>query len=300
MIASYAVRLFCLSLAAFLVIHTAAGIAVALAAPRAIQAALRMRARSAARVLFALRLLPAVLSAVVVAGFCIPSYLWLEPEVGAEEIGRLCVSAALAAAAMWCWALANGAAALARSARFTRACERSGAPVLMLAGIFRPRLVLSPAVTGALTAEQLDAVLRHEYAHRQSHDNFRRLVLATTPRLPGFRDLERAWARMSEWAADDESAAGDPVRSLSLASALVRVARLGRPASSATLAVSFCAEPGDLADRVERLLHPRTYAPSRGRGHRRVLMLAGFAAVALLTQSSALEAAHRLLEQLAH
>jgi len=93
MMASYLVRLFCLCLAVFFLIHSVAGLAVALSVPRAIRAARRMRPRGAERFLLMLRLLPAALALLVVAGVCVPSYLWLEPEISAEEVGAGCLTA---------------------------------------------------------------------------------------------------------------------------------------------------------------------------------------------------------------
>jgi hypothetical protein len=296
MIASYGLRLVCLSLAVFLMVHTLLGLAVALVAPAVVRAGDRMRPRNAARLLLALRLLPAAAAVFVVAAFCVPSYLWLEQEAGGEEIGWMCVGAAFTAVVLLADSLLNLARALVRSERYARHCERSGAPVLMLTGIFRPRLVVSQAVRRALSAEQLDAALRHEQAHRRAGDNFKRLLLAATPRMPGFQVLERGWSRLSEWAADDEAVAGDAGRALCLADALVRVARLGTMPAE----VSFLGDGRDLARRVDRLLNPRTYGPSRVRTFTAACAV-GLAAFAVVTlPSQPLQTAHELFEHLVH
>src|SRR2546423_14219817 len=101
MISSYSGRLVCLSLAVFLLVHTLVGLAVAFIGPAVVRAAERMRPRRAARLLLALRLLPASAAIFVVAAICIPSYLWLEPQAAAEEVGWLCAAAALVAAISW-------------------------------------------------------------------------------------------------------------------------------------------------------------------------------------------------------
>jgi hypothetical protein len=325
MIASYTLRLVCLSFAVFLVVHTALGSVVVLLAPAAVRAADRIRPRLAARLLLGLRLLPAATAIFVVAVFCIPSYLWLE-QSAAEEVGWTCLAAALVAAAM-CGGSALGAmGALMRSTNYARNCRRVAdmhrfegealpvwvvkgtAPLMALAGVLRPHLVVSGAVVTALSPEQLAAALRHEDAHRRARDNFKRLLLAASPgllpRVHAFGALEREWARMSEWAADDESVQGDPLRSLSLADALVRVARLGSPARTTALEVSFCGDGSDLVCRVNRLLHPRTFAPVPAR---RTRVLAAVAAIAVMAsvagltlQAQTLSSAHRLLEYLVH
>ncbi|HKA02560.1 MAG TPA: hypothetical protein VKE70_38880 [Candidatus Solibacter sp.] len=296
MILSYGVRLVCLSLAVFLLVHTLISIVASLIGPAALRLAERIRPRNAARLLLALRLMPAAVSIFIVAAFCIPSYLSLETEAGGEQIGLLCAGAAIAAAAMWAVSATNLVRALIRSARFTRHCERTGAPVIMLTGILRPRLVISQAVRRALSASQLEAARRHEQAHRNAHDNFKRCLIAGTPRMPGFAALERGWSRFSEWAADDESVAANPTRALCLADALVRVARLGAiPAE-----VSLLGDGRDLAVRVDRLLHPRVYGPPRGRWFAMATMAGVVAVGGLLALQQPLESAHEWLERLAH
>jgi hypothetical protein len=75
-----------------------------------------------------------------------------------------------------------------------------------------------------------------------SRDNWKRLLIAMAPDLVPFavrrRGLERSWARYAERAADDRAVAGSAHRSVALAAALVRVARLGA-AAPAPLAASL-------------------------------------------------------------
>jgi hypothetical protein len=297
MILSYGLRLVCLSLAVLAMVYGLVGFAVAAAGPVVVRVTDGLRPRNGARLLLALRLLPAFSAIFVVGAFFVPSYLWLEQEAGGEEIGWLCVSAGMAAVVFLSYSACNLVQALVRSSRYARHCEHSGAPVLMLAGIVRPRLVVSNVVRRVLSAEQLDAALRHEHAHRLAYDNFKRLLMAATPRMPGFAVLERGWSRASEWAADDDAVAGDARRALCLADALVRVARLGAVA----VEVSFLGDGRDLAQRVDRLLNPQSYAPSRP--HALAAAAGGlgvitFVAIATLAQS--LQTAHNLFEHLAH
>jgi hypothetical protein len=296
MILSYGLRLLCLCLAVFLMVHVLVGVAVALLAPAAVRAANRMRPRTATRILLGLRLLPAAAAMFVVTGFCVPSYLSLEQEAGGEEIGWLCLIAACVSLVVLLQAALNLGRSVARSARYARHCERTGAPVLMLTGILRSRLVVSETIRRTLSPEQFEAALRHEQAHRDAWDNLKRLMLAATPRMPGFATLERAWSRVSEWAADDEAVAGDAARALSLADALVRVARLG----TVSVEVSFLGDGHDLACRVDRLLNPRMYGPSHANGLTAVASL-GIAVVAMATVvSQPLPVAHQLFEYLVH
>ncbi len=92
MIVPYALRLLCLCLASFFVVNAAAGLAAGLASRAIVRMAETMRPRSAARVLFGVRVLPCVLGAGAVLLFCVPSYLWLEPQSYSERMGWVCLT----------------------------------------------------------------------------------------------------------------------------------------------------------------------------------------------------------------
>jgi hypothetical protein len=300
----YFARLLCLCLAAFFLIHLALSAIVAALAGRAVRRAGRMRPATGARFLFGVRMLPATLSGAIAAGVCAPSYLWFEPETAMEHIGLACVAAAAVGAWICAAGVARGLRALVRSRRYLRVCEaalQSEAPVLMLAGVVRPRLVVSHGVRKALTAEQLAVALRHERAHGETHDNLKRLLILLTPdALPfvrGLGGIERGWRRLAEWAADDRAVRGSRRRALALASALVRIARLGS-APGPALATQLLGDAGDLAARVERLLERRTAPPLQPRVWPGVALAACGAAAAL--QPSTLSYVHEALEALAH
>jgi len=324
MILPYLGRLACLCLAAFFLFHAAAGLLVAAVAPWAIRLAGRAAPGAAARSLLALRLFPAAFALLLVAGLCAPSYLWLEPKAAAEATGLACLAAALMGLAVCGLALMRATRALLRTLRYIRQCRQisreiclggepeaawlidGAATAVMLAGVYRPRLVISASVVAALPADQLSAVVRHERAHRCSRDNLKRLLWLLAPDLlpfvRGFRNVERAWTRMAEWAADDWAAAGDARRSLALAAALVRVARLGSHPPTPVLATSLVADGADLPARVDRLLRP--VRPVAGCARQepvlRVsagLLLAG-ALAAVLANPAALHSAHEFLELL--
>jgi hypothetical protein len=270
-------------------------------------------------------MLPAGLGALIVAGLCVPSYLWLEPRTAtSEEIGAVCLILSIATVALWAISLTRGLRAINRSIWFLRECERTGqetglpgeplplwiveepAALFAISGIFRPRLLISRRVMGELSAEQLAAGLRHERAHWTSRDNLKRLFLmlapGVLPLVPGFRSLDRAWAKYTERAADDRAVAGDAGRSLALASALVQVSRLGIALAASPLAAPLLADDGDLPVRVERLLSgaPRPEARGGWMGclvAGAALMLSG-ATVAIGLQPALLYSVHRFLEHL--
>jgi hypothetical protein len=298
MTGAYYIRLACLSLAAYFVIQLATGLLARALAHRL--PAMGLRPRESARALLLLRWLPTLFALALVTAVCIPAYLRFEPGESGEELGLGCLLGALSTLALWFGAALRGVSQVRRSRSRLREGSASG-PMIAVAGFFRPRLLLSHQVVTLLTHEQLDAAVLHERAHADAFDNLKRLLLAFTPGLlpgvRGFTALERQWARFTELAADDDAVAGDPHRALALASALVRVARLG--VNPAPLTSSLLDGDG-LTERVERLLHPAPYEHSY-RGMIPALALAGTAALCAsgwALRPEALQSAHQLLEHL--
>jgi hypothetical protein len=317
---SYVLRLLGLSLASFFLIHLAVGLLVSLATPMAVRFSQRITPRAAARFLLILRLFPPVAAFVLVAGLCVPSYLWLEPAGATENVGLWCLAAAVLSLTVWGISLARGARAVVGSFRYIRQCQQIGheageavwvvessGPVLGLAGIIHPRLVMSRALVNALSKDQLAAALRHERAHGVSRDNLKRLLILLAPDvLPfvrGFGPLERGWAKFTEWSADDRAVAGNSRRSLALAAALVRVARMNPAPQSSPLVASLLADGGDLSARVDRLLSMSATPQPKG-GKRMPFLAAGamvMLAVGLMVtalEPSTFHSVHELLEHL--
>lgn len=322
----YTMRLLCLCWASFFMLHMALVIAARLSAGTAVRVAEHMKPSSAARMLFGIRVAPLVLTLFAVLAFCVPSYLWLEPKATGERVGAVCIVMACLGVALWTSGLVRIFKAVCGTARYLHQCERHGrkisvpgeaspallladkAPVLAVAGIFRPRLVISRRVMRGLSAEQREAALRHERAHCASGDNLKRFLILLSPDvLPfvrSFSNLERTWSKFTEWAADDVATAGDPRRALSLASALVRVARMGSKPKLGYLSCSLLGGGRDLSERVDRLLRPQS-KPRKpvkallplitGAG---TLAVSGFAVMTLWPGSLSL--VHRALEQLVH
>lgn len=320
----YTLRLLCLCCAAFFMIHLALAVAARISSGAALRMAERMKPSSAARLLFTVRILPLTLTLFAVLAFCIPSYLWLEPEATGERVGLVCFLTAMLGAAICTLALARVINAVRGTARYLHRCERHGeqvsmpgettpalllkdkSPVLAVAGVVHPRLVISRRVMRELTPEQIDAALSHERAHRSSGDNLKRFLMLLTPDvLPfvrGFVTLERRWAKAIEWAADDQASAGDPRRALSLADALVRVAKMGNKPQLSYLTSSLMADDHDLSERVDRLLRP---LPIPDKPTKELIPLVG-AAAALMAVSvmivvlwpASLSIVHQALERL--
>jgi Zn-dependent protease with chaperone function len=276
---TYTWRLLCLCCATFFLLHLTLAAATRLSMGTALRMAARMKPSSAARLLFFLRISPMALTVFALLAFCIPSYLWLEPEAAGEKVGVACFVMAVLGVAIWLLSITRVISAVRGTVQYLRECERHGrkihvpgeptpallladkAPVLAVAGVLHPRLVISKTVLRGLDAEQREAALRHERAHRTSRDNVKRFLILLSPDvlpfLRAFTALEHGWAKFTEWAADDQAVEGDSQRAVSLASALVRVARMGSKPKLSYLFSSLVHDSEELTERVDRLLRPQ-------------------------------------------
>jgi Peptidase family M48 len=257
------------------------------------------------------------------AGLCVPSSLWLEPRGTHEQVGFLCWTAALLCVLGFGISIARVFRAVDAALRYTRGYLRAGweihvsgesrpllvidcdAPLLAVIGVPHPRIVVSRGVLRELPSQQLDAALGHEQAHRASRDNVKRLLILLAPEVfpfcRCFAMLERRWARLTEWAAEDEAIAGDSRRSLSLASALVRAARMELPVRPAGIPICFVAKNSDLPERADCLLRDNSTEDYRVR---RIGALVGSAVVVIgilevaMLQPFTLYYVHQALEHL--
>ncbi len=304
---SYSVRLVFLSLASFFFVIAAAGALVSILSNRIIAFASKLQASAAARLLFAACLLPSFLAMLTVAGLCVPSYLWLEPENSGEKIGIVCAAAAIAGAAITMRAIFRGARAVAEVRHFLRTCHQSGSElriaeesallidgsrIAATAGVLKTHVIVSQDVVATLSDAQLEMAMRHERSHSSSRDNLKRLAILFAPRVFSLQKIESAWRRAAEWAADDAAVAGDESRALDLAEALIRVARLGSVAPVA-LSTSLAAE--DLSARIDRLLNrPEPSKPPRWRFAASAVLVSAI----VLLRPSTLDFVHRALEKL--
>ena len=324
MILPYYLRMLCLCFATFFVVHALSWLVVRSLAPTAARIAETMRPRMSSRLLFGLRMAPAAITLFLVIGFCVPSYVWLEPDIASERVGFACLLAALLGTAVWAVALLRGFSSVARTARYMRVCRRNGVvttvgqdlaqvlvlnddvPLMAVAGVMHPCLVVSRSVMDALSEEQKEAAFRHETAHRISRDNLKKFLFLLAPDIlpfvSGLSSLERGWAKFTEWAADDQAVDGDPQRALSLASALVKVAKMGVHPTPSYLLSSLVDDDRDLETRVDRLLREPAYAgkplaPVVAFARNAALVVSGVAATMLLWPGS-LSGVHQLLEHL--
>lgn len=102
---------------------------------------------------------------------------------------------------------------------------RDDAPQAFCAGLLHPRIFVSTATLGALTDDELEAVLAHENHHARCRDPLRLLIARTVSDalffLPGMRQIASRYAALAEVAADAAAVRASGGSGRSLAAALL-------------------------------------------------------------------------------
>ena len=275
--------------------------------------------------LFAVRLLPLILALFFVIGFALPSFLRFEPRATTEGVGwRLTLLSILGIVVLGRigirWYRIHRATALVRkewlrgaqklSVRFGSApvysVERAKGVIAVL-GTFHPRVFVARSVISALTPAELAAVLAHEAGHVRAFDNLKQLLMKITqpPRwLRSLKSMDAAWTNASELAAD-EAALAQGVAVEDLASALVKVLRMGQTGPALEIAASHlvpnasCSAVGERVLRLQHLLNGEVRPASQFKGKRSALIFAVLAAVLYVAAiNSLLPFVHEALEWL--
>lgn len=267
----------CIALASLLLLNslsTAAAACLWRAMRRALDAA---PSAERARVAFALRVSPALISLAVVAALLLPAYVAHEPAGTGETVGfKLLLLSALSAAglACACWRVFSSWRATRRLLRDwmknarpvgLRGCRvpayvlRHRFPVVAVVGVLRPRLFVAEGLFAELTADEISAAVAHELGHVSARDNLKRALMRVCRDAllfnPCGHALDRQWAEASEAAADEHAAARGGRVALDLASALVKVARLVPDGARPSMpAAALLIGDGGLDGRVRRLL----------------------------------------------
>jgi len=230
--------------------------------------------RSAADLLFALRILPLALSSVVTFAFTLPSFLLLEPRSTNEAIGTAPLALGFCCLILLAAGIARAAIAQRKASHAlvkwldgsilmesqiresgnTVPIFRTGndAPTLTVAGLCEPKVLVSEAAVATLNPPELRTALRHEIAHALRYDNLKKLVFRFSV-FPAMADLEHAWSEETEMAADD-AAVSTFHDALDLAAALIKVSRLGPMESSSELTMALLHSSTALSARVHRLV----------------------------------------------
>ena len=294
-------------------VNAAASLAIASIARRG-----AFRRTASPSIAFGARMLPAAAAGAFVAALFVPSYWRFEPRDGVEGFDVTLSMLAIGGAAIVAAGLVRGADAWRRARRRMDVWMRSArpialasagipafeidvdAPMLALAGVVRPRLLVTRGLRAALTPEELDASVAHELGHRRAFDNLKRLAMRAAPDLlallPSAGAIERRWASAAEHSADLHAGHG-AARRCALASALVKVARLAPPATPAAEPISTLVGGGDIASRVQRLLGEPSSRP-RVRRHKLAAVAVAAAASVAFAYVPLLAGVHELTELL--
>jgi hypothetical protein len=218
--------------------------------------------------LYALQVGPFVLAAMIVGAFTIPSFLRFEPLVVQEAFGPPVIVLSLICLSLLGVGFFRTYQAYARTARIVQQWRENSTPIndaqglpmyetgpdappLVVAGFWRPKLLISSSTARVLSEGELARAISHESAHITRHDNLKKLMLRVCS-FPRSSQIEQQWLAAVEIDAD-RHAVSNKREALDLASALVKASRLSMP--TAELTTNLAGEPGVLLQvRVQRLL----------------------------------------------
>ena len=303
-----------ITFSAFAVVTTMGSMVVAWTAPALARRLEGYSPAACAAGLFRLRMLPGALAVLVASGGVLPTFLAYEPRDTQESVPMTVMLLAAVGAAL----LLRGAWRAAQAWRATRGVVRDWRlrgrrldtfdtplpvfaieetfPTVAVVGVARPALFIAERVLRECPDDQVRAMLHHECAHVAKRDNLKRFLMRACPDFVG-ADLDRAWARAAEEAADAAVVAGDPGFAVELAQALIHVARLAPAPQAPALASAFYLG-GSIESRVRRLVQPVPARDGDDAFGRVALTAAALAAAAALV--AAAPAVHRLIETAVH
>ena len=237
-------------------------------------------AAARARLLFSLRILPAVLAFLTVSLLLVPAYLEHEPRHAAETVSFKLALLAIFSATGIAVSVYRGFGTHQATANLVSDWLRQGKPIQIpgidvrsyeinhafpligIVGFLRPRLFIASQVLEALTPEEIAAAVAHENGHLTARDNLKRGLLQACRDalliIPCGRLLDRSWSEASEEAADENAARQGNAVALDLASALVKIARIippgARPTMPAGVFLLGDEETKGIKSRVRRLI----------------------------------------------
>ncbi len=170
----------------------------------------------------------------------------------------------------------------------------NGAPALILAGIRRPKVMVSDMAAMVLNDDEMRMAVRHELGHMRSWDNLKKVLISAIP-FPGMSGLENAWREAAELAADD-AAVANRQDALDLASALIKLSRSSKQWSEPALASGFVSGWSSIGLRVKRLLEWRMARRRLQRSWPWTLLLIAIIAAVAGNYGATLVLTHRLTE----
>lgn len=264
--------------------------------------------------LYLLQVGPFLAAALTVACLAVPAFLRFEPRGASEEFGPPVILLSALCIGIFAAGAYRALAAYVRTARLVRQWKSSAtavqnsplplyqtgpdSPPLVVAGMLRPKLLVSSSTSSLLTQGELARAIAHESAHIRHHDNLKKMALRMC-QFPPMPSMEKRWLEALEIAAD-ESAVNSKREALDLASALVKSSRLSLPTPE--LVTNLASPAGTLLhNRVERLLaweHPE--ATTRHTQHLLAGALLSLAIIVVSRYDLLLWLVHELAEVLMH
>lgn len=234
------------------------------------------RRRSSPRELLALRLLPAVGAAFLTLTVALPAFLIHEPRREAEPAGPLLVTLALLAVGALAHGVWRGWRAWAATRALLHRCSpvdrydtsagrsvdivAASEPVAAVVGVWRPRILAADSVRAACTDEEFRQIIAHEVAHVSAHDNMKLLLQIVSPDplawMSAGNALTERWRAAAELEADARAGSCDSRKRVTLASALLKVARLSSRLEPRSLGLGMPIVVDDVEGRVRELLSP--------------------------------------------
>jgi Zn-dependent protease with chaperone function len=265
-----------------------------------------------------LRSMPSLASAVLVLTVVVPAFAWFEPNHEGEPVGPLLPMLATLAIVQLTSAVWIAIASAVRTRLVAEAWLRAGtpldvrppagvpayaidslAPIVALVGVFSPKLIAARAVIEACTHEELTTIVSHERGHLHAHDNMKRWLMECAPDALRWTPLHHAicaaWHDAAEDAADDVATGGDERARVTLATLLVKIARLAPEAEWPAATASPFVQRDNLARRVRRLLAPET-ATSHGRSLRPMVALGCAVLLAAVATPGVMNGVFEILE----
>jgi hypothetical protein len=271
MLLSYWLRLVCLVLFSVGIMQVTLHLLMQLVMTLAERRVDQMSARFQERIYFvapvASHVLAFLLSLLVVA----PQYIRGETNPMQERVGVVCVTGALLVTVRYLYGLLRAIQLRLQMHRGHMQDDESivlvrdtavhicadGYPLLAVAGLFSPRIVLSQHLldNAAFSPQLLEIALAHEKAHIQHHDNLKHFVMASLA-LSGLGtdgSLQR-WRYAAEHAADDDAVSGSSSRAILLAETLLVAARAVPPQRTPAFSLGLLPYEEELDQRIGRLL----------------------------------------------
>lgn len=224
--------------------------------------------------LLALRLLPSVGASFLTLTVVLPAFVIYEPRHETERVGPLLVALALLAllaaghGMLRGWRAWTATRALLSSCGPPRRFEPIAGveivdvrePLVAVVGGWRPRVLAAHCVRTACSDEEFHLVIAHEAAHIAAHDNLKLLLLLigadALAWMPVGDALSERWRAAAELEADARASGGDPCKRVTLAAALIKVARLSSGAAPRSPVLSMAVAFDDVQGRVHELLAP--------------------------------------------